>query len=101
MNHYPIWVKPSAQNDFISAVDYYESKMPGLGNKLLEEINNSLKRIEVQPLIGIKIYKNFYQILTRKFPIRIIYTFINKEIQIYAFFHQSRQFQKLINKLDT
>lgn len=100
MNVYPIWVKPSAQNDFISAVNYYESKVPGLGNKLLEEINNSLKKIEVQPLIGVVIYKNFHQILTKKFPFRIIYTFLNNEIQIYAFFHQSRQFQKILNKID-
>ncbi|MCW7491001.1 type II toxin-antitoxin system RelE/ParE family toxin [Leptospira meyeri] len=99
MKVYPVWVKPSAQLDITNAVNYYESKVPGLGNKLIAEINNSLKRIETQPLIGVVIYKSFHQILTKKFPFRIIYTFQNDELHIYALFHQSRELQKLLNRI--
>ncbi|TGL97994.1 type II toxin-antitoxin system RelE/ParE family toxin [Leptospira jelokensis] len=99
MKVYPVWVKPSAQLDITNAVNYYESKVPGLGNKLIAEIDNSLKKLETQPQIGVVIYKNFHQILTKKFPFRIIYTFQNDELHIYALFHQSRELQKLLNRI--
>ncbi|MCW7460427.1 type II toxin-antitoxin system RelE/ParE family toxin [Leptospira bandrabouensis] len=101
MKVYPVRVKPTAQSDITNAVNFYEAKVPGLGNKLLAEIDRSIKRIEVQPLIGIVIYKNFHQILTKKFPFRIIYTFKNEELNIYAFFHQSREFQRLVKRIKT
>ncbi|TGK05461.1 type II toxin-antitoxin system RelE/ParE family toxin [Leptospira langatensis] len=96
MSHLEVRIKPSAEQDIIQAVAYYNSQKENLGYEFLLEIDHSLERVSYFPKIGPIVYKNFRQLLTRRFPFRIFYRISdNQYIDIYAVLHQSREFRKL------
>ncbi|EMJ95134.1 type II toxin-antitoxin system RelE/ParE family toxin [Leptospira alstonii] len=92
----PIRIKPAAEQDVIQAVDYYNRKKENLGFEFVLEIDSILDRASRFPEIGPYVYKDFRQLLTRRFPFRIFYKTSKHHIDVYAVLHQSREFRKLL-----
>ncbi|MGJ4788491.1 type II toxin-antitoxin system RelE/ParE family toxin [Leptospira koniambonensis] len=96
MTNLEVRIKPSAEEDIFHSVNYYNSKKENLGFEFVLEIDSSIERIRYFPEIGPIVYKDFRQILTRRFPFRIFYKISQTHIDVYAVLHQSREFQKLL-----
>ncbi|EMK02049.1 type II toxin-antitoxin system RelE/ParE family toxin [Leptospira sp. B5-022] len=96
MTSLEVRIKPSAQEDILHSVNYYNSKKENLGFELILEIDSSLERIKYFPEIAPVVYKDFRQILTRRFPFRIFYEISENYIDVYAVLHQSREFRRLL-----
>ena len=84
---------PAALEELIEAVDFYESRQPGLGGDFFGEVEAGVDAIldapERWPLIhhanGVRGY------LLSRFPYRLCYRRFGKQWQIVAVAHTSRQ----------
>ncbi len=97
MTKFQVRIKPGAVQDIAQSLDYYESKKENLGFEFILEIDFAIEQLSYFPEIGPIVYKDFRQILTRRFPFRIFYKFSEKRVNVYAVLHQSREFRKLLS----
>ncbi|PJZ64812.1 addiction module toxin RelE [Leptospira wolffii] len=96
MSRLEVRIKPSAEDDILRSVRYYNSKKESLGFEFVLELDYCFERIGLFPEIGPIVFKDFRQILTRRFPFRIFYKIASNRIEVYAILHQSREFRKLL-----
>ena len=64
---------PKAKNEFLDAIDYYESCSTGLGLEFVNEIYSTIQRIIQFPTAWSKFSENTRRCLTKRFPFGIIY----------------------------
>ena len=85
-----------ARIEFQEAVEWYETRSEGLGERFRDLINKKIESIIKFPERYPKRKSNFKQIALRTFPFIIIYTFYKKEgiIIINSIFHTSRNPRK-------
>jgi len=87
-----ITVSERAQLETELIQNWYDEIEKGLGEKFLEEINNSLEQICLFPMSFQKISdKGIRQTLLKRFPYHIIYYFKNDEIIILSVYHVKRE----------
>ena len=75
---------PSAKNEMIKAIDYYEECQKGLGIEFAREVYAAIQNILKFPKAWSKLSKNTRRCLTNRFPFGIIYQIIKNEILIIA-----------------
>ncbi len=73
-----------ARTEFFVAAEYYESKVAGLGEEFIYEIEKVLIIIQQYPSIGTKITPSERRFLTNRFPYGIIYNVKDELITILA-----------------
>ncbi len=71
----------SAENEFISAIEYYEECQPGLGLRFSEEVYAAIQRICAHPHSWSPIDSKTRRCLTNKFPYGILYRIVENEIR--------------------
>jgi len=76
------------------AWEWYEEQQVGLGERFLQELEGSFKRIEKWPTSYAKIKSNFRQVILTTFPYVIVFEIIDKDVVVYAVFHTSRSPRK-------
>jgi plasmid stabilization system protein ParE len=81
-----------AKKEFRDATEWYRDKSEMAADNFTKAINESLDTIEKQPDRFRKTYKNFRDILLKKYPYTIIYLVDeeHKLIIISSIFHQKR-----------
>ena len=84
----------SAYNDLEQVVDYYETKVDGLGKRMELDFWKSVEFIQEYPLTNSKKYKFYRQARLKKFPYAVIYEILMKEIIIYRVTHLKMQPKK-------
>ena len=93
---YSVIISSKAQKEIAQLWEWYEERQSGLGSRFLDELNNKLKSIEINPEQYSTNAKNYREALIKVFPLLIIYK-INKRrriIKIDSVFHTSRDYHK-------
>lgn len=80
----------NAQQDFDDACNWYESQRAGLSREFCEAVEAAVLRIERNPKGFPLLYKDFRQVLVRRFPYALIYRVRPKRLEIEAVFHTHR-----------
>jgi plasmid stabilization system protein ParE len=66
-------IRPLAEADAVSAFDYYESLVAGLGDRFLGEVERVLVRIGENPRMYQEVIPGVRRALTRTFPYGVFY----------------------------
>ena len=84
---------PEAQNDLQEIYDWYETKLPDLGERFIDEVEKRLFQLAHTPGIGPIKYEDIRCVLVPDFPYLIYYgvNLTNKQIIAYRIFHTSRK----------
>jgi len=83
-------INPLAEQELEHAVDFYNSRSPGLGNDFLDEFQKALSLISLFPLAWPEQTKQTRRILLHRFPFAVFYRIGEDSIQIIAIVHQNR-----------
>ena len=81
---------PEAEQEFIEASVFYESRVPGLGERFIAEVERAAELLTERPEIGQRIDQVFRRMVLRRFPYLLIYSVEAEEIRIVAVAHQRR-----------
>lgn len=71
-------------NDISNAVEWYESKQSGLGERFIDDWESTVTYIQSNPLAFSKKIKSFRQAVLKNFPYLIVYEIVDNLIVIYA-----------------
>jgi plasmid stabilization system protein ParE len=77
--------------ELADAVNYYESRISGLGRSFLDEIERAVKEITDQPEAAPVIYKFVRRKLLRRFPYSLMYSLTGDTIRILCVANQKRR----------
>ena len=80
-----------ADEEFKSAIRFYESWKPGLGDTFLERVSEGFDLILAHPLAGQVLFDDFRRRLVRQFPYSIVYRVESDRVFILAVAHWSRR----------
>jgi len=79
MNYY---FHPEAKEEFLDAVDYYESCSEGLGLEFANDTYATIQRITNYPHAWSKFSENTRRCLTKRFPFGVIYQVLENKNEI-------------------
>lgn len=82
---------PYAEEEFDSAVGYYEQCQPGLGLEFAQEVYAAIARIVEYPNACPRLSKNSRRCLVNRFPYGIIYQIKVHALRILAVTHLNRR----------
>lgn len=66
-------IRPDAEVDIAQAFDWYNSRVPGLGEQFLLALDAAFNSVLRNPLIHPEVYKTVRRALTRRFPFAVFY----------------------------
>jgi toxin ParE1/3/4 len=87
---YPLIVAPEAEAELARARDWYEEQRPGLGREFLLSVVEAFERIQQNPRTFAHSYKHVRQMLIKRFPYVVCYTFDESSINVLAVLHGHR-----------
>ena len=87
---YKIEITTIAEEEYISAYQYYEEKLLGLGAKFEKETDLIMNTLISNPYLFQRKYKHYREAIYKHFPYFIVYEILNNSIIIHSFFHTSR-----------
>jgi plasmid stabilization system protein ParE len=90
MISYNLIVKEEAKKEISDAYYWYENKQMGLGERLLDDLDDCFSSLRKNPKQFAKTHKEMRQALLKIFPFAVIYEIEKELIIIYAIFHTSR-----------
>lgn len=80
-------LSPSAIEDIRIGIGWYDSQLPGLGDKFEQTINATFLKIKRQPLAASFAYDSVRYKVVGKFPYVILYETVNSTIFILRVFN--------------
>ena len=80
-------VRPEAEDDLVAARDWYDRKIPGLGDEFLAEIANAMKELGISAHQARLYYRNFRRVLLRRFPYKVFYQVIGDRVIVFRVMH--------------
>jgi len=78
-----IYLTDNAETHIANGINFYESQKEGLGNYFLDTVSSDIESLHIYYGIHIKI-KNYYRVLSKRFPYAIYYRYDETTIYIYA-----------------
>jgi toxin ParE1/3/4 len=81
----------AARRELRRAVEYYEERVPGLGDELVEEVERAVEEIASFPESGSPYLAHTRRVLVRRFPYSVVYRARPEGIIILAVAHQRRR----------
>ena len=85
-----IIVRPRAESDILSQVEYYEAKHVGLGGNFSICIDDAMSSISQYPFLSTIVYKDIRRKLVRRFPYAIFYVLRDDNIIVLRVLGQVR-----------
>lgn len=82
---------PEAEEEMKASAAFYETKINGLGDKFLDEIDYALENISVSPEAWPIYFENIRRFLLRRFPFGILYEIIGDSLYVIAVMHLKRK----------
>ncbi len=96
--------RPEFRDDAAAAVDWYESKSPGLGTAFVEELISVLGQIKENPLHRSRRHasKNIRWRFTDRFPYKVVYEIIEADgvIVVAAVLHAARHDRRWMGRME-
>jgi plasmid stabilization system protein ParE len=89
----PVRFSEPASEEFNEAVRWYETRRPGLGGDLFDEIAATLSKIEDNPEIGTALSsdRQTRRALVSRFPYQVVYRLRSADVVIVAIAHLKRR----------
>lgn len=84
---FKIEVKEEAKQDIADAMKWYADKIENLDKRFLKAVEETISRIQQNPLAFKRVYKKLRQTAVRKFPYIIVYEPESETIIIYSVFN--------------
>jgi plasmid stabilization system protein ParE len=82
---------PEAQDEFISAAQFYESETEGLGLDFVATVQRAYERLPEFPASGARFGRRLRRLLVPKFPYGLLYRVEPERIFIIAVMHLHRR----------
>jgi plasmid stabilization system protein ParE len=82
---------PEADAEVTEAAQFYETRSPGLGSALLDEVQRSLDQMAMTPEAYQQIGRRVRRKSLWRFPYNLVYAAYPDRIRIVAFAHQKRR----------
>lgn len=79
---------PKASEELVASSEFYESKVVGLGDEFLNEVERMIQVLEDTPLLGVEIEIHFRRAVLHRFPFSLIYSVEENTLWILAVSHQ-------------
>lgn len=80
-----------AEEEFVEASQFYNLRVPGLGDRFISEVEGAVVLLVERPRIGQLMDEVFRRIVLDKFPYSLIYSIEPEKIWILAVAHQRRR----------
>ncbi|MDH5552382.1 MAG: type II toxin-antitoxin system RelE/ParE family toxin [Nitrosomonas sp.] len=81
----------AASVELVEAAEFYDSKVAGLGESFVIEVQLIVSFVQEQPLVGSNVFKNFRSIVLARFPYSVVYMVESERILVLAIAHQRRR----------
>ncbi|MFP9114669.1 type II toxin-antitoxin system RelE/ParE family toxin [Flavobacterium sp. RHBU_3] len=95
---FKVIVTTPAKHDIFKALDWYESRQPGLGNRFYQSYSDVISYIKTNPeLFNIK-YNNYREAKLQDFPYVVIFEISYDVAYVYAIFNTHKNPGKKPNK---
>lgn len=82
---------PEAQKELDETGAFYESRIPGLGGRFVDEVERASALLEEFPEIGRQLDRVFRQLSLRRYPYSLIYSAESDCVWIVAVAHNRRR----------
>ena len=96
---YTLRLLPEVEEDVIAGYKWYEEKASGLGEEFLRIFYACAGEIPRNPLLYLKVYREFRRRLIMRFPYAIYFRIEGNEVIVFGFFHCARDPHAIIAKL--
>ena len=90
MKTWRLILRPEAEEDLQSAVDWYEDRRAGLGREFTTCIEAALALMLAQPSLGSLVFRDVRRHLVRRFPYAVFYVVAVDTVVVVAILHQRR-----------
>lgn len=80
-----------AEFELNEAAEYYESKVSGLGQAFLTEVEHVIILLQQNPESAPRVFKVVRRKLLRRFPFSVMYSVVGNSIRILAIANQKRR----------
>jgi toxin ParE1/3/4 len=91
----PVRPNAAAEAEFREAIQWYEGRSVGLGNRLWREIQDAIDLIEKYPEIGgivrLRVRQTIRRLRLSHFPFLLVYREFDDQLQVIALAHTSRK----------
>ena len=87
---YPLILRPEAEEDLRDAYRWYDERVPGLGLRFLESVEQTLGRIERNPQLYVGVHEGVRRALISTFPYGVYYISEGERSVVIAVVHSSR-----------
>jgi toxin ParE1/3/4 len=83
---------PHAERELVEAVQYYDEQSPGLGQRLLDEVEHALIFIHRYPQGAPQVVGAIRRVVLPQFPYNLLYRVLkNGDLRVLAVAHQERR----------
>jgi hypothetical protein len=82
---------PEAQDEFVSAAQFYEHETEGLGLEFIATVQHAYERLSESPTSGAPFGRKLRRLLLPKFPYGLLYRVEPARIYIIAVMHLHRR----------
>lgn len=79
--------RDAAIRDYVDAIDWYEGRQPGLGQKFRRAVRKAESRLAAFPHSAPLVEGDFRGCLVQTFPYQMVYRVEGDVIRVYALFH--------------
>ena len=86
----PIVLNPEAQHDLAEARAWYELRRQGLGDELLDGVEEILEGVSANPFLYAKVHRDLRIALVKRFPYLVVYRVDETQITVAAVYHTRR-----------
>jgi plasmid stabilization system protein ParE len=86
----PLIVNPEAEADLADAKTWYDGQRPGLGDELLECVEDVFDRLRQSPTLYAKVFQDLRLALVRRFPYAVLYRVDEDQLTVVAVYHTRR-----------
>jgi toxin ParE1/3/4 len=83
-------LRPFVEHDLDKAASWYEDRQSGLRERFLENVGDTLVRIEHNPLLYQTVLLDIRRAPLRQFPYGVYYALIEDEVHVLAVAHDAR-----------
>jgi plasmid stabilization system protein ParE len=84
-------IHPLAESELRAAAQFYEARLPGVGEAFLIEVGRCFDRVRHYPESGTPCYDRFRRLPVCRFPYCVIYEVFPQSVLVVAVAHQRRK----------
>ena len=95
-------VRPEVDDDLLQAEEWYDQQEPGLGQKFLKNVSETIDRLLQNPFLYYVRHRRgqVRWLYTHRFPYRIIFRVVDNTVIVYAIIHGARHDRNWTTRLE-